>query len=637
MSQERQIIQRRIMREESGDNYLDRQSNRGFENKEEEDKYERRQSKNIITNFLLRNPQLIYITPISLLGILSGLSFMSRDLNEALVKSYVNMEIAGSVTSGAIYALAMISLPTFIEVCSTYFNKDVCTIVYIFMTYITCYITYSIYSIFRSGLNLGKAKAITQVSNLLKFFSETSQNFLSAVVEHLQLIDNSTGDRRAELISDIIHDLQLAFNNNATQMIGFLLYSITFNANDKSVYYQFTNILSSLVKQDPSNSFYNALLENFKSTKDLLQGEINKNIEEINTALSEKVESFIDYFTLIPKKLIKLISIPSKKSITPDEAIDLIDNINKQVSELPDKQIALFDKNIKELNKYKTEILLYNEEYKKITEYKKSVINYVESLSVLTPEKFQQGGIDLIKNFGFNKETGEFFSKPSEVFKDLPQERQPESFVSLIFNPLTSPITGMFEILDAERTKNTFGKLTEQGLNSIDSIIDLFTNSEFVNNTKAWKKFVSKEKTQLLFEEIKYDYSMMMAKGYADYRELIYEKGLETQKALSLKDAIPGLSYVRKYQVVEKIGEYTTIPLATNIASTMPSQPNISELSLSGFVIIPMLVVIFSIILMMFKKTNACFKKTKKSTKKNSQLVPRGESGEFYFELSKNI
>ena len=617
-------------------------------------------TKNIILNFIMNNPYIIYLSAPTILSTIASLT-SGESLNEALGRMVLNLGTFEGMSSSALYSLAMIGLPTFMDFCSItpFFNKTVCLVIYIFMTYITCYVTYNIYRIFGSGLALGSAKAMVQTARLLKFFSDTSQDFLKSVVEHLQTIDASTGSRRVELVGDVINDIQLVFNNNAQQLMGFLMYSMAFSAADRSVYYNFVNLLSALVKQDPTNQFYKGLLSNFQSTKNFLAGEINKKIEMIKTNLQDKVDGVLD---LISKSIKKILAtkkgvveeifeeFESKETYTEDEAIELIDKMDTKLQKsLSEKQLVLVKKNLQELQTYKSEIIEYKLQYKQATDYKNAVVGFIDNLSTLSPLKFQESASDLMSIIGFSKETGEFFINPESLFSEFPQQVEKKGIVELI----KSPFETMKKLLS---TKNPYEQATEQGLKAIDSVIDLFTKSEFVDGTKAWKTFVNKDKTQLLFTKIKNNYKMLMAEGLADYRELVYEKGLELKRAVELRDILPSEETYEKYikQIPEEvssvidqqvlplsknIGKYVlpySEPLFTDIPSSVAIEPSIEEISLPALVQVSFLVIMLSILLRFFKKPIMAV--TKKLTKKdNKQLQTIQEKGEFYFEFHKNL
>lgn len=627
---------------------------------EEKQQSSQQHTKNGILNFLMNNPYIIYLSAPAVLSTITSLT-SGESLNDALGRMVLNLGTFEGMSSSAIYSLAMIGLPTFMDFCSMtpFFNKTVCMVIYIFMTYITSYVTYNIYRIFGSGLKLGSAKAISQTSRLLKFFSQTSQEFLVSVIEHLQTIDAATGSRRVELASDVINDIQLVFDNNAQQMMGFLMYSIAFSSTDRSVYYNFVNLLSSLIKQDPNNNFYKGLLSNFESTKKFLAGEINKKIDVIRSNLREKVDGVFNYISKSVKKILSkdkeladviFEDFETKEYYNEDEAIELINNIESKLeSKLSDKQLALVKNNLKELQTYKSEIIEYKLQYKQATEYKNAIVGFVDGLSSLSPIQFEQSGAELMSVIGFSQEIGDFFVNPSSLFSELPQETEKKGIIEL----LKSPFDIMKQLLT---TKNPYEKATDQGLKAIDSIIDIFTKSEFVGKTKAWKSFVNKEKTQLLFTKIKNNYKMLMAEGLADYRELVYEKGLELKRAIELQDILPSANMYSQYleQIPEPVTQivqqqiYPTIqtvgryaipeikPLFVDIPSTNLSEPDIAEISLPAIVQIAFLVIMMSILLRLFKKPVMAIAKKIKG-KKELSVVPLQEQGKFYFEFHKNL
>jgi hypothetical protein len=617
---------------------------------------EQKNTNNSIVNFLIKHPYVIYLGGPTILSIIASIS-TQESLDEALGRMVLNVGTFEGLSSSFMFGIAMIGMPTFIDFCSMtpFFNKTVCLSIYIFFTYITCYVTYNVYRIISSGAKLASAKVLDQTSNLLKFFSDTSKDFLNNVASHLQVIDNSTGSRRVELISDVINDIQLAFNQNAQQMIGFMLYSIAFSSADKSTYYNFVNLLSSLIQQDPNNDFYKGLLSNFESTKNLLTTEINKKMNVIKSNLREKVDGLFDFFSKAKKKLLSkdkeiadviFEDIQTKEYYDEDEAIDLINNIESKIeSSLSDKQLALVKSNLKELQAYKSEIIEYQNQYKQVTEYKNTVVKFVEGLSTLSLVKFEQSAVELMSTIGFSQETGEFFVNPSSLFAEIPQESKKTGIISM----LQKPYTALQQIQQLFNTKNPYEQATDQGLKAIDSIIDMFTKSEFVDKTKAWKSFVNKEKTQLMFTKIKNNYKMLIAESFADYREFVYEKGLELKRTVELEDILPSGKYLEQIptsisQVVEQrvipvskaVGEYTlpiTQPIFTDIPSSNLLTPDVHEINISALVQISFIVILLSVLLRFFTITKKLVKRNKKST----EIVPVQEQGQFYFDFYKNL
>lgn len=623
-----------------------------------------RNTDNSIASFLMRHPYIIYMSGPTILSIIGSLS-TGESIDEALGRMALNVATFEGISSSVLFSIAMIGMPSFVDFCSMapFFNKTICLSIYIFFTYITCYVTYNVYRIFNSGTKLATAKVLDQTSKLLKFFSDTSKDFLDNVVSHLDVIDNATGSRRVELIGDVINDIQLVFNQNAQKTIGFLFYAIAFSSNDKSTYYNFLNLLSSLVRQDPNNDFYKGLMSNYESTKKLLQDEINKKMNSIKSNLREKVDGLVSYVVKASKRLISkdkeladvvFEDIQTKNYYDEDEAIDLIDNIETNIkSKVSGKELELVNKDLKQLQLYKSEIIEYKIQYEKVTEYKKAVVGFVENLSTLSFAKFEQNAVELMSLVEFSKESGDFFINPSSLFSDIPQvSSQKRGFTDLI----KSPYTALKQVSQLLTGKNTYEQATNQGLKAIDSIIDMFTKAEFVDKTKAWKSFVNKDKTQLMFKKIKDNYKMLMDEGFADYREFVYEKGLELKRTVELEDILPSSQYleytpnivttavttVGEYTrpVTKAIGEYTIPiqqPLFTDIPSSSLIAPDIHEINLSSLVQVSFLVIILSILLRFFTIAAKVTKQVKKKKKTNTELVPLQEQGQFYFDFHKHL
>jgi hypothetical protein len=367
--------------------------------------------------------------------------------------------------------------------------------VYILLFYKTCTMSYDIYINKNSALFIDKMK---------KFINAQIDNFSSFIIESVSDLNVNR-----DLAREFISDLKVAANKNLADGISLVLVCLSFKISDYSAINSLISHLRGLISTADDNLFVEGLEYNYESIQNYVAEQTEIKINEAKKGLWESITDFISSSNIqeskdedeeqeFKKDLKKLIYKKNFEEIN-NKLIQRSKKLREKISSgsSSDKSITLYENKLGLLQKPMVEALNYSNKLKEAQNTRETIINFLSNLEV-SKNKIDKFSIDFY-NFmgGLSYNTGDIVNKTLIDESTLQMKNLLTKYNATTIGEQAVkwgkniPYILYNYIVKGETSLET----VRTGSNIlISNFLNDLINSEFVKNSKYFKKALSSQK-----------------------------------------------------------------------------------------------------------------------------------------------